>query len=607
MILVLLSLAAALGVVNAVTVSQTASRITFSDSELSFDLPLTSNGYIQNIVHRNTSILGPLSGLSAQVYTDWPSNAFDNNTAAGSLVQRSWFLRDGEAGLHSFVRLNYYNSSNSLGGLGEVRTMFRPNPNDAPWTHLITNSGQYATFPSAKALANEIEVQNVAWYIGNTPNDPYVLGESDYWTKYSFADNQTNKARGLFGQGTNENLGAWWVINQKVRNPYERPINYRAQRIQQDTFFGGPSHFDLMVDGIIYNKISTSHGGAASPNVTTGLDRTFGPQFLYFNHGKNATLLELLADAEQYADPTWNADFYDEIATYVVGYVPSDARGSFVGKVAWNGVDLQDSAEEDIHAYQYWVEDVIDGSFTIGRVKAGTYRLTVYANGIFGDFVKDNLVVNAKETTHFSGVWKAESAGTEVWRIGTPDRTAGEFKNGWEKDLTRLNQPARRRGRRRIYYRTWSYKEHGGYRTNIHRASKCAWDFPTQFPNGVNFTIGESDVAEDWAWQINFDLASQPSSSANATFTILLAGAATSSGNTGLVQGAFPYVLISNNQSEPFVWTITPEESESCGVRSAISCYLLSNQFVFSGAWLNAGHHKSIYIQYDALRLEISN
>ncbi|KAJ7617816.1 galactose mutarotase-like protein [Roridomyces roridus] len=619
----------------AVQVSQTASTITFSNSELSFDL-LTSNGYIRNIVFRNTSLLGPPTGLSAQVYTDWPSNAFgliannsrqiiegsdyagivitDNNTAAGSLVQRSWFLRDGEAGLHSFVRLNYYNATvESLGALGEVRTMFRPNPDDAPWTHIVTNSEQYATHPSDEALANEIQVQDATWYIGNTPNDPYVLEEGDYWTKYSFADNQTNKARGLFGGGqNNESLGAWWVINQK------------------DTFFGGPSHFDLMVDGIIYNKLSTGHGGAASPNVTTGFDRTFGPQFLYFNHGSNATLLELLADAEKYADPTWNAEFYDAIAPNVVGYVPTSGRGSVSGKVALpdgaskvvvalsaNGVDLQDSAE-DIHAYQYWVEDVElqGGVFEIGRVKVGTYRLTVYATGIFGDFTLDDVVVEAGNMTALDVAWTADSAGTELWRIGTPDRSAGEFRNGWEKDYTRLNHPANRS--------YWG-----------------AWDFPTQFPTGVNFTVGKSDVGQDWnyihwsqyggtftrpgivttnvnAWQINFDLAYPPPASVNATLTILLAGAATSSGNTGVVQGAWPFVPISisiNEQNEPFVWTITPQESGSCGVRSAISCYLLSNKFVFPGTWLNAGHNNfiialpvnvsGIYIQYDALRLEI--
>jgi rhamnogalacturonan endolyase len=91
-------------------------------------------------------------------------------------VQRSWFLRDGESGLHSFLRLGYHNATGpSLGRLGESRTMFRPN--GGPWTHIVTNSEQWvraphaqflctslimtqAPLPSAEALSKEVSVQD---------------------------------------------------------------------------------------------------------------------------------------------------------------------------------------------------------------------------------------------------------------------------------------------------------------------------------------------------------------------------------------------------------------------------------------------------------------
>jgi hypothetical protein len=38
---------------------------------------------------------------------------------------------------------------------------------------------------------------------------------------------------------------------------------------------------------------------------------------------------ELRADAESLADPSWNAEFYDSIAPYVVGYLPTSGRGTF--------------------------------------------------------------------------------------------------------------------------------------------------------------------------------------------------------------------------------------------------------------------------------------
>ncbi|KAJ3743918.1 hypothetical protein DFH05DRAFT_1364190, partial [Lentinula detonsa] len=105
-------------------------------------------------------------------------------------------------------------------------------------------------------------------------------------------------------------------------------------------------------------------------------------------------LQELLADAEQFTDPSWNAEFYDEIVSYVRGYAPSSVRGTFQAVVAVpkgalnpvavliaNGVEFQNSAA-NFSAYQYWVSIQDDGSVSIPRVKEGWYRLTVIATGI---------------------------------------------------------------------------------------------------------------------------------------------------------------------------------------------------------------------------------
>ncbi|KAI0825156.1 galactose mutarotase-like protein [Trametes gibbosa] len=614
--------------VNAVTVNSTASIYTFANDRLSFNV-VKKNGYIQNLLFDGIAVLGTLSGNAGQLYTgfalvgtsaeivqgiDYAGIVLtDNDTASGSLVQRSWFLRDGETGLHSFVRLAYHNSAvPTKGALGEVRTMFRPN--DGPWTTLVTNSEQWAPLPGSAAFAKQVQVQDATWYLGLTPDDAYVQQESDYWTKYTFADNQTNKAHGLYGQSSDGSpVGAWWVVNQK------------------DTFFGGPYHVDLMVDGIIYNKQSTGHGGATSPNITDGFDRTFGPQFLYFNRASNASALDLLADAERYADPAWNAAFYDRIAPHVPGYVPTSARGSFsahvqvphgasnvVAILSANGVHFQDSAA-DTSAYQYWATDVRNGVVNIDRVKAGTYRLTVSANGIFGDYVQDNIVVKPKRDTFVRAAWVPESAGTELWRIGVPDKTAGEFKNGWERDTTHPRQPSK-------YRIFWG-----------------AWDFPNEFPGGVNFTIGRSVEGRDWnyvhwsqygptytrndtvtdinRWTINFHVdkftARRLTAGSVATFTIQLAAAKTTAGNTDANQGAFasfPINTYVNDNANPLAWIIQPYDSSSCGERSAISCHLLSNKFQFPGTWLKQGdnrfvlelpHAAPVYVQYDALRLEL--
>lgn len=135
------------------------------------------------------------------------------------------------------------------------------------------------------------------------------------------------------------------------------------------------------------NNISASnHHGDNVPNITTGFDRTFGPQFFYFNKGpKNASLADLRHDADQYASPTWNAAFYDSIAPHVTGYVPTANRTTWCGKIdlprgamnpvavlSQSSVDYQDNVL-DVNAYQYWGDvNTKTGEVEIPMVKAGT-------------------------------------------------------------------------------------------------------------------------------------------------------------------------------------------------------------------------------------------
>lgn len=111
--------------------------------------------------------------------------------ATGITLETYWFLRDHETGLHIFSRVAYYNKTTPfLRNLQELRTLLRPN--SPIWTHLLTNEEQYAPLPGKEAVANEVVVQDATWYLGNTPDDPYVQQEADYFTKYTFQDTWRN-------------------------------------------------------------------------------------------------------------------------------------------------------------------------------------------------------------------------------------------------------------------------------------------------------------------------------------------------------------------------------------------------------------------------------
>ncbi|KAI9739781.1 MAG: hypothetical protein M1834_006502 [Cirrosporium novae-zelandiae] len=474
----------------------------------------------------------------------------------GQIFQQYWFLRDGETGLHTFSRLAYYNKTTPyLRNLQEFRTLFRPN--SPLWTNLSTNAEHYAPLPSIAATENETTVQDATWYLGNTSGDPYVVQMSDYFTKYTFQDSwRDHYVHGIFADGsTSEDgstFGAWLVMNTR------------------DTYFGGPLHSDLTVDGIVYNYIVSNHHGDGTPNITDGFDRTFGPG------SHSASLEELRDDALQYASPLWNKDFYDSIAQYVPNYAPSSNRMNWKGHIdlpqgairpvavlSQNGVDFQDNVL-DATAYQYWGDiNPLTGAVEIPMVKAGTYRLTVYADGIFGQYEQDNITLTAGEEYMTNATWHEESAGIEIWRIGIPDKSSGEYRHGYEADSTHPLHPKQYR----IYW--------------------AVYDFPTDFPDGVVFQINRSNEAIDlnyihWSsfggyanwlrpdpyyknvnnWTILFDLSEQQIQglkNEEATLTIQLAGAKTAAGNTDVYNASEPYsnlnynVVVNGKELDPWV------------------------------------------------------
>ncbi|KAJ5786014.1 Glycoside hydrolase-type carbohydrate-binding [Penicillium pulvis] len=570
----------------------------------------------------------------------------DTYTPTGQQFQQYWFLRDGETGLHMFSRLTYYNETTPyLRNLQEFRTLFRPNSD--LWTHLTSSEVQTAPLPSKDAISNEIVVQDATWTFNNTPTDAYYTQFSDYFTKYTFSNQwRNNSVHGMYADGstsTGATYGAWLVMNTKV-SPIARILKLqwfltRYHRIPTT----GPLHSDLTVDGIVYNYIVSNHHGEGTPNITNGFDRTFGPQYYLFNGGKDssASLEDLRSEAEELANPHWNAAFYDSIAKHVVGYAPSSQRGSVKGTVklpkgatrpiAILTVDGQYFQDNSVvpSSYQYWTDINKDGSFSIDRVKEGKYRLTVYAEGIFGDLVRDGIVIRAGKQTSVRDTWEQESAGTEIWRIGVPDKSSGEFRRGSARDPTHPLHPPE-------YLIYWG-----------------AYDWRADFPNGINYTIGTSDPATDlstvhWSvfgptagdsyveydttydWDIHFTLTSkQLKKRKTGTLTLQLAAAKTASGNTDVYSPTELYTNLSlesyiNDQSDPLTMIIGFNQSSSCIVRSAVSCYQVGSRMEFPADWLRVGDNvlrlhlpynatdtetailpASVYVQYDAIRLEL--
>jgi rhamnogalacturonan endolyase len=172
---------------------------------------------------------------------------------SGKILEQYWFLRDGETGMHVFARAKGKGS----GTVGELRQLFRPS--GSIWTHLSSKDDNYAPLPDNSGA---LSVQDASWYVGGKKDHPYVKQYGDYFTKYMFSETwRGHTVHGLFGDGSKSDgsaFGAWLVMNTK------------------DTYYGGPTHSDLTVNGIVYNYMVSNHHGNGVPKWD-GIDRTFGP------------------------------------------------------------------------------------------------------------------------------------------------------------------------------------------------------------------------------------------------------------------------------------------------------------------------------------------
>jgi rhamnogalacturonan endolyase len=129
-----------------------------------------------------------------------------------------------------------------------------------------------------------------------------------------------------------------------------------------------------------------------------------------------------------------------------------------------NGFPALQDWQRDSKYYQFWVRADAQGHFHIPQVRPGNYWLRAIADGVLGEFVVTNISVNGGQNTKLGPLqWEPVRYGKTLWKIGVPDRTAREFRHG-------------------DHYWQW-----GLY-----------FKYVDEFPNDVNFVIGQSDWRRDW-------------------------------------------------------------------------------------------------------------
>jgi rhamnogalacturonan endolyase len=303
-------------------------------------------------------------------------------------------------------------------------------------------------------------------------------GEVEHKYDYSAMFSQT-PAYGWIS--TSKDVGIWMV------NPSLEYINGGPTKIELT------GHIDvkdaLPADPTLLFIWHGSHYGGMPISIQAGEDwsKIAGPFLIYCNHGSNPdamwsdALTRAAIEQKQWPYQWANAPGYAKapergaVRGQLVVKDPqqpgASSSGAWIGLAAppYPGVDLDRKAttitwQTDGKHYEYWTRADKDGDFNIPNVRPGNYVLYAFNDGILGEFSRVNIVVQEGNALNLGVLtWTPVRYGRQVWEIGVPDRSAGEFRHG--------SQP-------------WVWGLYNLY--------------PQEFPNDVNFLIGKSDWSKDW-------------------------------------------------------------------------------------------------------------
>jgi rhamnogalacturonan endolyase len=143
--------------------------------------------------------------------------------------------------------------------------------------------------------------------------------------------------------------------------------------------------------------------------------------------------------------------------------------------------------------YQFWTRCLADGSFLLPKVRPGDYTLFAHVPGIVGEFELNNVTVSPGTTNDLGSMeWQPPRRAHRLWRIGTPDLNAGEFRFG---------------DRMRQFGLWWRYMEEQGTNDFVYRVgsnSAADWYYAQSvvaMDNGTYFSP---------VWKIEFTLTHLP-------------------------------------------------------------------------------------------------
>jgi rhamnogalacturonan endolyase len=377
------------------------------------------------------------TGTNASAYYNFTPDAYRvvTNTASlaeiaitdtnltGFSAELHYAMRTGDSGFYVFIVWRH-GAGNPVSMLEQSRTVMRCDPNVFTLAYASTNKFGQMIAPSLLA-ASLPQISDATYKLPLVSSYTNVTGQSDdhypVYTKYDWAEYTENHAiEGL----TSDTTGLWMLFGGS------------------EYFNGGPTRANLILHGtettpLLLWDFHAQHFGGVKTYMTANQNWTklVGPAFVYVNTG--ASSAELWADAQQRAAAeqaawpyVWMSEANYPVARGVVAgqlHVLGESCSNALLVLAQHGTNWWMQSD----GYEFWTRAAADGSFAIPKVRAGNYSLFARVPGIVGEFELTNVTVVAGQTNSVGlQDWTPPRRAQRLWRIGTPDLGAGEFRFG---------------------------------------------------------------------------------------------------------------------------------------------------------------------------------
>ncbi len=359
-------------------------------------------------------------------YLDWWIQTTSSSSGAMGIA-RHFVVFPNDPGVHAYVVFTH-SATDIAGSLGQVQYVFRISQtlfnNTESYNSGLNNLGSteipIPVITSQEGADPGRNVQNACLDLHGLTLPTGFDREFD--TKYDYSSFEyLHEVHGVYGS----TYGCWGV--------FPRTDSMVAGPGKQDLIFTGNICMgELLSDHLAYNVGYTPPQGVATTRI-------FGPVYFRFNTGSPSSMLSDALGSMGAALANWDADNILSGA----GYVKSTGRGTVAPTITGGGSGATDTAWAVLadnktnlqftnQHNEYWVNENSGGTAQLTGVVPGTYRLSDYVLGQWGEARVDNVAVTSGHTTTLAASFTPEnfSSSSPIWTIGTPTRSADKFLHG---------------------------------------------------------------------------------------------------------------------------------------------------------------------------------